>query len=676
LVERIRSTLGYSPENYKRDVLPLIQNFAEFVQLLPASQSHHHAHPGGLLEHLLEVAAFALTKRNGYKLPLGTSVEDQLKQASLWSYAVLIASLLHDIGKPISDVHVTLYGDNPNQALGAWSGMAGSMRSLHQKTAATHYTVDFPDKSDYAAHGKLSSSLLHLLVPQSGMAWLGTEAGVFKALVQYLDGNAKPDDPIAEIIKFADMTSVSENLKTGSRVRFANVRLVPLIERLMDGLRQVVVGGHLPVNRPGAAIYIDPDGEHMWVVAGHAADKVRELLIAGKRGDGIPADNTRLFDTWQEFGACISPPTEFGKGAVWWAMLEQQDPEWRMVLTMLKFRVKDVYGANPVPQAFKGSIVPTAPGTERPKSLVQLRNEQDAVQPSVDHLDGPQEGQAAPQGDGLDQPFASTDVGTDSASAAPSDTTSSWDTDGTPDWMRDVLDQPLDSTPESKPLDQPSNGFSNSSQSSESAIEIAAVEPASVEPEMLYLDEMDSARTLPVVTGRALPPVQVAPNAPTAPATSAPRAPWRKPGATVRVNADSFVAWLQTGLGNGSIIYNESEAFIHFVDGGMLILSPKAMKVYLDSNPYVGETNDKKGPLQALQREIEKAGYIAWNKESQSFFHKYKVKHKEGTKPKVVKPMSCYMIPNPQAYIRPVPAPNEHIERVVTEDAAPQEISS
>ena len=52
LVERIRSNLGYSPDNFEQDVRPLLHNFAEFVQLLPASQSHHHAHPGGLLEHL------------------------------------------------------------------------------------------------------------------------------------------------------------------------------------------------------------------------------------------------------------------------------------------------------------------------------------------------------------------------------------------------------------------------------------------------------------------------------------------------------------------------------------------------------------------------------------------------------------------------------------------------
>lgn len=51
LLEQIRSRMGLTPDNYQRDVLSLVHNFAEFVQLLPASESHHHAQPGGLLVH-------------------------------------------------------------------------------------------------------------------------------------------------------------------------------------------------------------------------------------------------------------------------------------------------------------------------------------------------------------------------------------------------------------------------------------------------------------------------------------------------------------------------------------------------------------------------------------------------------------------------------------------------
>ena len=174
-----------TPENYARDVAPLIANFVEFVQLLPASQSHHHAQPGGLLQHTLEVASHSLALREGYKLPKGTVPEEQIRLGPVWTFGLLVAALLHDIGKPVADVVVTLYGSDPNKPLKTWSGLAGSMRLTQD---ATHYTVDFPDTSDYGAHQRLPTSLLHAMVPAGALQWLSTDPLLFKELLNYLDG--------------------------------------------------------------------------------------------------------------------------------------------------------------------------------------------------------------------------------------------------------------------------------------------------------------------------------------------------------------------------------------------------------------------------------------------------------------------------------------------------------
>ena len=638
LVERIRSNLGYSPDNFEQDVRPLLHNFAEFVQLLPASQSHHHAHPGGLLEHLLEVGTFALTKRQGYRLPLGAGVEDQLVQGPLWSYAILIGALLHDIGKPVSDVKVTLYGANPSQAIGQWSGLAGSMLHLHGSLKATHYSLDFPEQVDYKAHGKLSSSLLHALVPASGMAWLGTQPKLLDQLNKYLNDQSAADDPVTEIIKFADMTSVSENLKSGSRRRFANARITPLIEQLMDGLKQVVLGGHLAMNKPGAALYIDPDGQHLWIVAGLAADKVREVLESGSKSS-IPKDNARLFDTWQEFGACLAPPPEFGKGAVWWVQLNKTDPPWTMVLTMLKFLIRDIYTGS-VPDVFAGTIVPTSPNAERPKTQIQLAQE---------------------QSDALVAGSVVPDAQIDSSLAQPvvesAENTIGWPAEGNSSWPEslDQLKQPnVRNSVEEEPLKA-----TTASVEENAAMLILSQPPVPVE-QSNFLDELDAAVAKSPPTEAPKRAVQAMPTSMNMSSLAA-----RKRGADAlpRINADAFMAWLQTGLGDGSIIYNESEAFVHFVDAGLLLLSPKSIKNYLETNQYVGSVSDSKGTLQALQRELQKSGYLAFNKETKTHFHQYQVKQEEKDR-KRSKQLTCYLIPNPSAYIRPVPAQNPLLEKV------------
>ena len=48
-----------------------LRNYAAYVQQLPASEAHHHAGLGGLLDHGLEAAVFALKLRRGHLLPRG-----------------------------------------------------------------------------------------------------------------------------------------------------------------------------------------------------------------------------------------------------------------------------------------------------------------------------------------------------------------------------------------------------------------------------------------------------------------------------------------------------------------------------------------------------------------------------------------------------------------------------
>lgn len=59
LIEKVRNSLGFTVDDFNRLVLPVIQRYAAFVHLLPASESHHHRGAGGLFRHGLEVAFWA-----------------------------------------------------------------------------------------------------------------------------------------------------------------------------------------------------------------------------------------------------------------------------------------------------------------------------------------------------------------------------------------------------------------------------------------------------------------------------------------------------------------------------------------------------------------------------------------------------------------------------------------
>lgn len=655
LVEVIRNRLALSKDNWECDALPVLQRYASFVQQLPASESHHHAQPGGLLIHTLEVTSYALTVRQGCKLPAGASPEEQVQKQALWSYAVMLAALLHDIGKPVSDVVVHLYGAEPHVQLGQWQAIAGAMNAL---PGATHYEIDFPQAvaRDYSAHGRLSAVLLHALVPPSTMRWLSSDAKLLPALIGFLDGaDTDQSDQLRQIVRKADAISVADNLRHGPRTRFSKARAVPMIERLMWALRTLIAEGQLSLNKPGATLFVDPDGEHIWAVSATLAEKVRKFLDEREQrhagAAGIPSDNTRLFDTWQEYGALVSPPKEHGKGSVWWVRFEVE--EWSQVLTVLKFRCSDLFApasivpgnagvvATPVsPTKDKGSQEHVA-GTDATPSLSPQPGgtaETNAVAASADD-------QAA---DAMNTVPVQAVPG---LAAGPLPESQPLDDDPVIDALLRSYDRPADPPEPTAPTAAPTVPTPN-------AVAVPASDPRAVRAgrhgstvPSEFLEDSDCAAAMvqrPALEHR--PPVQAL----TIPKTP-PRPKFKAPGAKVRPDAEAFFKWIQQGLGTGDLTYNETDSMVHFVDLGMALVSPKIFKIYLQTNPYTAPRQDGQTELNALQNDLQRGGYILRTVNKTSFHH-FRVKQADGTVGEGR--LTMYIVPNPHAYIRPVPATN------------------
>jgi len=105
LIDLLRIKLGFPREVFERAVSPVIEGYAEFVQLLPASESQHHANQGGIFTYSLEVVSRALDYRRGQILPRGAAPEVIGAQAHRWTYAVFVAALLCGVGKNMLKVH-------------------------------------------------------------------------------------------------------------------------------------------------------------------------------------------------------------------------------------------------------------------------------------------------------------------------------------------------------------------------------------------------------------------------------------------------------------------------------------------------------------------------------------------------------------------------------------------
>lgn len=321
-----------------------ILSYARFVQQLPASEAHHHAGAGGMLDHGLEAVTNALALRRGYLLPQGAEPERLAHSQDLWTYAVFTAALLHDIGKAAVDQRILLF-DARKRPLGTWDPWQGPMDQR-----VIWYRVEFVRGRTHGLHERVAPLLARFIVPVMGLSWLASDREVLAAWVATISGDRDRAGVLGEIISRADGESVARNLGAGESTRLPTARATPLHEKLLTAMRFLIDEGELPLNRNGAAGWLV--GDDLWLVSKRTADALRAHLIR-EGHDGVPTRNDRIFDVLQEHGIAVSN----GERAIWSTRVAGDG--WAHELTMLRVPAARVWpDPERRPPSFPGSVAP------------------------------------------------------------------------------------------------------------------------------------------------------------------------------------------------------------------------------------------------------------------------------------------------------------------------------
>ncbi|ROO31832.1 MobH family relaxase [Salinisphaera japonica] len=376
----IRARAGVPAEHWRSLYQAVFDNYAALVQRLPASESHHHGGVGGLLQHGIEVVRHTLDLKQGVILPRGEAPEVQSRVQDLWTYACVTAALLHDLGKPVTDQCITLYEGTYGRR-SAWSPVHGSM-----PIGAT-YSIDFNPKRVYRHHERIPPLLAHHLMPTEGLRWIAGDQSALHNWLAAIQGDLTDAGAIGEIVGKADGLSVARNLSGRKNVQLPTAKAKPLVERLITGLRYLLDNGELPMNRRGAAAYLD--GDTLWLVSKTTLDKLRTHLIEEGQ-TGIPTRNDRLMDELQQHGLLV--PNE--DRAVWLCSITIAD--WQKQLTCLRFQADQIWpDSSRRPVVMDGSVESVMADQQKTKpSETSLQNE-----PSVENQKAPATGASSPHGD-------------------------------------------------------------------------------------------------------------------------------------------------------------------------------------------------------------------------------------------------------------------------------------
>ena len=355
VIDNIKIHSGLSTENWNKDGLPLIHNFLSLVQRLPASESHHHAGDGGLARHTLDVAALALRQAAGRSFPPNGKTEDIPRLTAVWKYGILVAALLHDVGKVLTGFNITL-SDINNKNSKLWMPDAGNM------PPNSYYQVDFlAENHRYSEHAEIGWSFFKDLVPESTRQWIADSSPDLLVLLRYYLSGKKDGSIIEELVKSADMASVSRDLASGSRQRFASAKRIPLIEIIMDNLREMLSerGRYFTIAKDAGGDLFRK-GEIIYLISKNVPDYIRKYIEVYKTdyASTLPDDNNRIFDTLLEYRAIKPNPYDENKSITNIAVqfIKGGKISVRTHFTVLAFDAKTLYPDGNYPVEFSGDL--------------------------------------------------------------------------------------------------------------------------------------------------------------------------------------------------------------------------------------------------------------------------------------------------------------------------------
>jgi integrating conjugative element relaxase (TIGR03760 family) len=340
-LRRLRQLTSLPEAHYKKLYSELLQRFAELVQLLPASESHHHAHAGGLLQHSLETAEAALRIRQSYLLPQGGIPEKQSMSADLYTYAVFTAALIHDIGKPLADQAVTLY--HADGRTEPWAPLGGPL------SPGSRYSISFHRNRQYRIHERIPLLMVQWIIPIAGQVWISSDQDVLEQWSSVLSGVTDEGNVISEIIRKADQYSVANNLMGGQGAAIAQQPATPLHQRLVTELRRLV-NEVWPINRPGGVAFLTEGSDTIWLVSKRSLDELRASMI-GQGQTGIPP-NPRIMDELMQHGYLNASQDDKAARRVRITI-----GDWEQALTCIGLRISKIWGSSSPPQPDKPAQV-------------------------------------------------------------------------------------------------------------------------------------------------------------------------------------------------------------------------------------------------------------------------------------------------------------------------------
>lgn len=286
LVRRIKLLAGTNDAEFEARYLSVIRQLANYIQLLPASETDTHNGPGGLFRLCVELAFYSAQAAEGVVFAGRASTEERRREEPRWRYAAFLAGMNCELHRCVTAMTVVDMQGRVwpafNLSLTEWLAESGSDRYFIRWTKGQVSTAT----AGLLVNKIASSANLQYLQDGSARivpAMMDTIAGVRThdktALTQVVD---QVRDKVVHRDKSVQPANYGK-LSVGSHLE----------PHLIDAMRQIVSSGKWVVNERKSRLWYAKSG--LFLVWRMAAKEIMESL-ASARVSGIPQDAQTLLE--------------------------------------------------------------------------------------------------------------------------------------------------------------------------------------------------------------------------------------------------------------------------------------------------------------------------------------------------------------------------------------------
>lgn len=310
LVSRIRLCFGLSRDAFDAEVQPLLQRYASYVHLLPATADNYFSSPAGLLSLGLEVAFYSLQGTDAHIFSGRSTISARRQLEPRWRLATFIGGLCCELHRVLSHLIVT------DEAGGEWPQFLVPLGDWLASRSASRYFVRWrPNATESRGLGVFA---LPLVVPGATLQYLAQDNSVIVPhLLSSISGQPvyRDHNVLDALVRRSLALVIDRNLQANAD-RYGVPQFGSHLERyLVDAMRRLASGNPswFP-NREKSRSWLGPDG--LFLLWPQAAHDVQALLEADQLA-GIPKAPETMLDLLLEAGVFVRQPD----GASTWFVL-------------------------------------------------------------------------------------------------------------------------------------------------------------------------------------------------------------------------------------------------------------------------------------------------------------------------------------------------------------------